>query len=581
MNYDALTMAAVADELRERVLGGWVQKVVLPADLSLGLGIYAQHQVHWLLLSAHPQEARVQLVSEKLARASDQVSPLLLLARKRIRGQKLSAVEQVPYERVLTLAIGDCQLIVEAMGRHSNVILVGADGLILDSMKRIAPPMSRERLVLPHHPYVPPPAQNKLVPTVLTADELSLAFSAANPTAPAWQVLVSAVAAVSPTLAREVVYRATGSAETLASAAKNLEAIVCNLKELFSSLHSRRWEPSVAMEGEIAVAYAPYELRHLSNVRRCHSINEALESYYAQSDRLSPVEQARARLREEIASARQPRLRRLEALEHQLAQGEQAEELRWRGEMLLAFGPSFTKGKSELEVEGKRIPVDPNRSWLENAQSYFLQYSHARRALEQVPDLLAKTEQEIAYLEQVETYVSMADSVEELRRLKQEMDQALTGPASRTAKPAVPQKGKANASVGTGASRTGGGSRSAGLSPYAVSSDGFEIYVGRSGLQNELLTFHMAGPDDVWLHARGVPGAHVVVRARLETISADTLLEAARLAARFSRAGGSGKVEVDYTARKHVRKIKGAPPGMVSYTHEQSLLVEPAGEVQA
>lgn len=577
MNYDALTMAAVADELRAKVLGGWVQKVVLPAELALGLGIYSHHQMHWLLLSAHPQEARAHLISERLARTSDEVSPLLLLARKHIRDQRLVAVEQMPHERVLTLTIGDCRLVIEVMGRHSNILLLDGEGLILDSVKRIGPSLSRQRIVLPHQPYTPPPAQTKAAMEALQPSDLEGAFREAEPRAPGWQVLVGSVAAVSPTMAREIIHRATGDASMPARAVDSAEVVLRHLRDLSAGLRTGQWKPSVAVQGEAVVAFAPYILTHLPGARLCQSISEALESFYTQSERLKPLEQARSRLQAIVVEGRRPRQRRLESLQRQMLQAEQAEELRWRGQMLLAFGPGLRPSQATLEVEGRQIPIDPRLSWLENAQACFRDYERARGALNEVPSRLAETRQELEYLDQLATYVSLAESVEELRRLEAELEQALPGAQARVEKTGQ----KAGMSQGkrprwpAGRPKMG---RAHGRQPqpYAVSPEGYDIYVGRSGLDNEAVTFQISRPDDLWLHARGVPGAHVIVRGGLEEVPAATLQQAARLAARFSQASEAGKVEVDYTARKHVRKIKGAPPGMVTYSHERTLLVEPA-----
>jgi len=216
MYFDALTMAAVADELRAQILGGRVQKVLFPDDLSVGMEVYAHGERRYLLASAHPEHARLHLAGEKLRRGVEKSTPLLLLLRKYVSGGRIAAIEQPPFERVLHIGVqhpeGNTTLIVETMGRYSNIVLVAEEGLILECIKRVGPEMSRYRRILPQHLYVPPPPQSKLDPTDVTELRLRDILFEASPESPIWRALVAGIGAVSPLIAREVVCRALGDA---------------------------------------------------------------------------------------------------------------------------------------------------------------------------------------------------------------------------------------------------------------------------------------------------------------------------------------------------------------------------------
>ncbi|HID87606.1 MAG TPA: hypothetical protein EYP55_09570, partial [Anaerolineae bacterium] len=227
MYFDALTMAAVAHELRETILGGRVQKVLQPDDLSIGLEVYAGRQRHYLLASAHPQHCRVHLTQTRPRRGVEAPSPLLLLLRKYARGGRISAVVQPPWERILQLELdhplGMSTLIVEVMGRHSNIILVDATGEVMDAIKRVTPEMTRVRVVLPHRPYAPPPPLAKLALSDLTEHRLRRTLAAAQD-APLWRALLGGLRGMSPLLAREIACRALGDAEAPVSAVDSLSS---------------------------------------------------------------------------------------------------------------------------------------------------------------------------------------------------------------------------------------------------------------------------------------------------------------------------------------------------------------------
>lgn len=566
MSFDAITLAAVRDDVERDLLGGRVERVVLPAELAVGIEVYAHGSKHWLFASAHPQQARVHLASERLARLSDDVSPLLLLLRKYVRDSRLTAVEQPAWERVLALSFEKrdedgsalaSRLIIEIMGRHSNIILVGANGRVLDSAKRVTTAISRQRTILPNQPYLPPPPLTKPSPVALGADELRrLCHEASNAKPTLAQALVTALAGVSPLLGREVAFRAAGSVAANLDVA-DWQRVALALRELVDDAVNHRWQPTLGLVGDEPVAFAAYELRQYPAMRRVATIGEALEAFHARAGQPARAgETGKAALRATLADIRERVERRRRALREALPRFEEVERIRRWGETLFAYGYLARKGDSQLEVEGETIALNLLLSAAENAQSYFKEYHKVKAGLEEVPKLLEAAEREHAFLAQVETDLDLASSPAEIEEVRQEL---------RAAGLLREQPGRRKPR-----------DRQLPLGKPLTSADGHQILIGRSARQNERVTFELATGGDVWLHARGVPGAHVIVKARGGTVPQRTLSEAAAYAAYFSRSRCDGNVAVDCTSQRFVKRVKGGPPGMVTYTNEQTLHVRPA-----
>ena len=583
MTFDALTMHAVRDQLETSLLSGLVEKVVPLADLEVGLRIHSRHRDFNLLISADPQAARVHLVEGTLRRLSDEVTPFHLLLRKYVRDGRIVAISQPALERVMRLDVEKRQddgsitrssLIIEIMGRHSNVILVGVDGQILDAIKRVPPSLSRLRPVLPHLLYSPPPPTDKLNPmSPILGRQLAAAARQSAPSSPLWRLLQEAVAGLGPLSAREVAYRALGDAAAQLSAIRSWEPVVERLQELLQPLESREWSPSVVLEGETVLHYAPFPITQFpgSRVERVESISLAVERAYADRLRLRPGEALRGPLRASIEARLERVRRREESLRNALARGEKAEELKLKGQAILASMSRIQPGDAELMWEGQRISLDPRLSPSDNAQRYFRDYAKARDAVREVPALLESARLEREYLEQMLTMAELADGEVELRALARELAEASQegsgGVASgEGARPKREQKARRDSRKKV--------EQPAGTFKRLTSSEGHTILVGGSARGNERVTFDLASGNDLWFHARGVPGAHVILKVGSSTPSERALLEAAGVAALRSQARGSGKVLVDYTPQRYVKKVKGGPHGLVTYSNERTVRVD-------
>jgi len=565
MFFDALTMACIADELRATVLGGRVQQALLPDPLSVGLEIYTENRRHCLLASAHAETGRLVLAGDKLRRGSDTETGLLVLLRKVLRGSMLSAIEQPPFERILRLTFdhpewGPNVLAIEIMGRHSNVILIGAGNRVLDAVKRVGSRVSAARPILPGQAYTPPPPQSKLAPTDLTEYRMQQILAGSEPEAQLWQVLVAGVKGISPFLAREIACRAVGHPRVTASQVERPAQLCETVSEMLTPLESGRWQPSVVLEEGRVVAYAPYPVSHRGQSEPVQSMSEAIERYTSAVADVDPYAGARRPVRQAIAEARAHLTRRREALERQLDQADGSDRLREWGKWLLTYAHTIIPGQTELvadigDGELLHIPIDPDRSPAENAQAYFSGYRKGQRAGEGGPSRLEEVDLALRDLEQLETDLDLSASRPEIDLVREVLAEA--------------------GYLRSGKKRTPAGAHSGPLS--ATSPDGLTILVGRNSRQNDDVTFRRAEGDDWWFHAHGVPGAHVLVRAGNRDLPPATVRRAAELAAYFSRLRGEAQAQVDYTRRRHVRRIPGAAPGLVTYSREQTIRVEPRG----
>jgi predicted ribosome quality control (RQC) complex YloA/Tae2 family protein len=561
MYFDTLTVTAIADELRADLLGGRVQHVVLPDDLSVALEIYRQGQRRYLLASADAQYARVHLVAEKPRRGVEAESPLLLMLRKYVRGGHLINIIQPPWERVLHFQFehpeGNTTLVVETMGRHSNIMLLDADKTVLEAVKRVTPDMSRVRPIRPQLSYALPPPQDKTPPDQLTAEGLSRSIEDASPGDQLWRTLLRQVLGLSPLSAREVVYRVTGQARAVVSAGLAPARLVEAIRELTQPVETGAWQPSSVVQGGLIRAYAPYPLTQYDDYILLDSMNAAVHTYYAQEIGRDAYAEARRSAREPIDAARERLERRLRSLERSRVDADEVARLRQSGELILGYQWQIEPGQEVLEMayeidgEPLRIELDPGLSAVENAQAYFEQYGKAKRAAQQVPRRMAQAKLQLEYLDQLETDLALAETRPDIDAVYQAL-------------------------VESGFARQPTQHKPSGRSePIRAEAGDFTIWIGRNARQNEIVTFQKAAKDDLWLHARGVPGAHVVIKRAGQDIPAEVVQRAAQWAAHQSAARGNAHVDVDVTRVRSVRRIKGGAPGQVVYTDETTLNVEP------
>ena len=566
MNLDAFTVSALVDELLDSVAGGRIQDVLDVDEHTIGLEIYAGHARHYLLLNASPQSPRIHLAPGKLRRGLPQPTTLGLLLRRHLEGGHITHVYQPPWERILVIEVegaeGPLSLIGELMERRSNLLLV-ADGRILDCLRRVGPQENRVRVSLPNHPYVPPPAQTgKITPDQADEAVISGLLDAAELAGrKAHQALSGGIFGISPLLGREIIFRAEGDSEVAAGRA-HADRIADELRALTTPLLARRWNPGISEQDGRVTAFSVFPLTWLPGWHPVESVSAALSAYYSAPVGIEAYDAAKLPLRDALKEARAKVEARLQSLRRSLKDTTELDALRQSGELILAYQYTLVPGQDTLraayEVEGPElvIALDAKLTPLENAQRYFDRYNRGKRALDDVPGLVQAAETELATLAQLVTDLDLAASWPDIDDVQQ----------------AVAALGYWR---GAAPKRAGGG-KSAPL--RLVTDDGFVLWVGRNSRQNELVTFGKAASTDLWLHARGIPGAHVIIRSDGRTVPEAVLSLAAGLAAYYSAAQHEAAVPVDVTLRKHVRRISGAGPGMVSYRNETTRLAAPVRE---
>lgn len=574
MYLDAFTLSALVDEFLDVLVGGRVQDSLSVDEFGLGLEIYANHQRRYLYMSADPQTPRIHLVPDKLRRGLQQPTQLGLLFRRHVEGGIITHVSQPEWERIIHIDVqgqeGDVTIIVEPMERRSNLLLVqGSAGLstgtIMDCIRRVGADENRYRVSLPGHEYVPPPPQTgKLSPFGLSLESLIGLFDQnQDAKRKTHQVLTSRLLGFSPLLAKEVVYRASGGIDQKAVAA-DPDKLLAALRETIAPLQRREWQPGVAENERGVEAYSVYPLTSIDGWQRVELVSEAMTRFYNAPVGEDAYNAAKVPVRDAIHDAMGKVSGKLDSLQRSMTDETERDTLRQSGELILAYQYGIETGQSELRAQYDLdapelvIALDPAQTPLENAQRYFDKYNRAKRALDDVPGLIRETENELQFLAQLETDLELAGNWLEI----DEVQQALQARGYWKGKPRA---------------RMGGSGKSAPL--RFVTKDGFVIWVGRNSRQNEIVTFDKGGPQDLWLHARGAAGSHVIVKFDGRQIPEKVIEAAAALAAYYSAGRGETSIIVDVTPRRYVRKIKGGAAGMVTYRNEETRTVTPRAEV--
>lgn len=554
---DALTVRALGAEFNELLGGGRVQNVYFLAPQVCGLEVYANHTRHYLYASAERQQARLLLVTEKLRAASVPLTPFFLLLKKYAQGAFINRILVIPRERILRFefdsrAQGISTLVVELMGTRTNFILLDAGGIILDALERVPASAKRARVLAPRAQYVPPPPQGKADPLDLSAFELEKILERASDETLTGR-LIASIAGTSPFLARELSFRAARDV----NAAYNSTCVT----KLYAEIQHVWREPAapcIAWQDAQPIAVAAFPLTHLPNVENVSSMSAALEKFFGAAESYETV---KAPLRAQIGNAREKLERKRASLERELVAPKEIEQLKLKGEMILGYQYALTPGQSHLrapvdETLTLDIALDPARSPIENANRYFDQYKRARDAQARVPEHIAVAENDIAFADQILNDLDNAET-------RAEID-------------AVVEQARAENLLTAAKMQSAGRAPRSGPRQFG-SPDGLQILVGRNAGQNEELTFERAKADDLWLHARGHAGSHVVILSNGAKIPEATLEFAASLAAYYSQARSDSAVDVIYTPRKNVHRVRGAGahPGLVSVKDEKVIRVRP------
>jgi predicted ribosome quality control (RQC) complex YloA/Tae2 family protein len=561
MSFDGIVTRAVVHELSRLLNGGRITKIYQPSELELILHIRSHGKNHQLLLSAHPSYARVQLTKAKSDNPTEPPMFCMLL-RKHAEGGIIESIKQVGMERIIHLdfrtrdELGDVvnqRLVVEIMGRHSNILLIDPDkNIVFDGIRRVSHAVSQYRQIYPGAPYIAPPSQGKRNP--LTVDKTAFISGFDYNGGRLDKQMVERFTGISPLLAKEILHQ-TGFGNR------------DKLWETFSSYMERAeqydFQP-VVIKGKQKSYFYVWPLSHIDGEKQTFpSISECLEHFYygkAQRDRIrQQTHDLIRRLKNEIDK----NTKKVEILKKEIKQAEKADQYRMFGELVTASLYQIKRGDTEVktinyfdpETPEVTIPLDPTLSPSENAQRYFKKYNKLKAAKKWNAEQIQKAEEENLYLESVLVQLENC-SLREVEQIREELAEQgwLKGQPKRRERKRkdvpIPLK--------------------------VISRDGTVILVGKNNKQNDYLTHQLASSTDTWLHTKEIPGSHVVIRSK--QVSEQTLLEAAMLAAYFSKGRESSQVPVDYTLIKYVKKPSGARPGFVTYENQKTLYVTPDEE---
>lgn len=568
MYLDAFTISALVDEYMDTLVGGKVQNSLDIDPQSVALEIYASQRRQYLYISADNNNPRLFTSPEKMRRGTQKPSQVGLLLRRYVENGRITHISQPAWERVVHFHIegaeGEVELIIEPMERRANLLVV-KEGIILDCVRRVGPEDNRFRLSLPAHAYQPPPPMvGKRNPFDITVEDISgFIEQTTDPKQKLVKTLSAHLLGFSPLLSKEIVFRAHGNIDQRTHDS-DPEAIISAIEAVITPMKQREWQAGIIIdEDNIVMGYSVYPITHQDGWQPLDSINEALLTYYGAPVGEDAYNNAKKPVQAGIEEARAKMTAKLESLERSLKDDDEREVMRQSGELILAYQYTLEKGQTELVAEYEMdappltIKLDPTLSPLDNAQRYFNQYNKAKRALEDVPALIEETQNELDYLNQLEMDLEIATNWPEIDDVQQALQAA-------------------GYWQGRKAKRIGGGGLSAPL--RIVTQDGFVIWVGRNSRQNEIVTFKKSSPEDLWLHARQVPGAHVIIKFDGRTITDELIEQAAGIAAYYSKRRSDGRVPVDVTRIKYVKKIKGAAQGMVTYRNERTITIMPINE---
>ncbi len=565
MPMDGLTLGFVAREMEPLLLGGRIDKVTQPEKDTLILWIRAGSENRRLLLCASPNNARCHLTAQNFPNPLEPPMFCMLL-RKQLLGGRVVSLRQIGGDRVLHLTVDTVDelgdhvsrvLILEVMGRHSNLILVDGQGRIIDAARHVNQDMSRVRQIQPGLAYAPPPGQDKLSPEEATAERL-LPYLEQYASLPLAKALGQSLTGFSMPAARELCCRLTGSAQGTLTAAELPEAA----RRAADFLRRMRdLTPPVVLldaQGDPADMFPfPYVSCDTARQKPFPSLSAALENYFGVRDQKDRLEQKSASMVRLLKTHIERCEKKLALQNEELANAARMEEYRLMGELLNANLWQLRRGQEVAvvpnyydEAGGQvSIPLDKQLTPAQNAQRYFKKYQKARSARETAAEQKEKTLAELSFLESALLDVGKCVGESELNEIRGELQRTgylRSGMNRRQLKQLPPSR------------------------PYRYrSQDGIEICVGKNSLQNDRLTGSARG-EEMWLHAKDMPGSHVIIRAEGEVPPA-TLKQAAQLAAWYSKGQRSSNVPVDYTLRKYVKKPGGAPPGFVHYTNQRTV----------
>lgn len=570
MAFDGLCIAAITKECNEKLINSRIYKIAQPEKDELILTLKAQSGTYRLFLSADASLPLIYFCGE------NKQSPLsapnfCMLLRKHLQNGRIVAVRQPSLERIVCIDIkhlnelGDlCKktLIIELMGKHSNIIFCDSENKIIDSIKHISGMVSSVREVLPGRTYFIPDTMEKINPLETDFDRFCTLFEKSTPL---FKALYTSFTGFSPVISQEICYRANIDSDLPANVLSDLQkkALFKTFADIIKTVSNGDFTPTIYEENGIPKEFSVLPLSTFSHCEKKEfdSVSSLLENYYATKNKITRIRQKSIDLRKVVQNTLEKDIKKYDLQLKQIADTEKREKYRIYGELINTYGYNVSPGSREFSAnnyytgEDIVIPLDPTLSPTENAKKYFEKYNKMKRTYEALSELTIQVKEEIDHLESILSSLDIALMEEDLLEIRLEMEQC--GYLKKK------YQGKGNKSP-----------KITSKPFHYLSSDGYHMYVGKNNFQNEELTFKVATGNDWWFHAKGVPGSHVIVKANNEELPDSTFEEAARLAAFYSKAKEQDKVEIDYIQKKHIKKPAGGKPGFVIYHTNYSMMID-------
>lgn len=581
MALDGFVVANVVSELKDKLIDGRISKISQPEKDELVLTIKRGKDSYKLYLSANASLPLIYLTEE--SKQNPMVAPgFCMLLRKHLNSAKILDIFQPGLERIIRIKIehlnemGDLcikYLIIEIMGKHSNIIFCDEEDIIVDSIKRISHMVSSVREVLPGRQYKIAQTGEKSDPLTITPEEFKA--SVLNKPLPLEKAIYSALTGFSPLMATELVHRSSLGSAPSANALTEEEGLHLfrNFEHMREDLINSRFSPNIVFDGKEPVEFSCFSLSCYKDLEVYgeDSISKVLETFYSSKNTVSRIRQKSTDLRKIITNAMERAVKKYDLQLKQLKDTDKRDKYRIYGELINTYGYQVESGAKSFQAlnyytnEEITIPLDETLTPAENAKRYFEKYNKLKRTYEALTKLLEETKADIEHLDSIKTSLDMALAEEDLAALKEELMEF--GYMKR-------KFSKAPGSKGGGKVKA---AKKINSKPFHyISSDGFHMYVGKNNYQNDELTFKFATGGDWWFHSKKIPGSHVIVKSNGTPLPDRTFEEAAGLAAYYSKGRENDKVEIDYTEKKNVKKPGGAKPGFVVYYTNFSMVAAPS-----
>ncbi|MGG4130909.1 NFACT RNA binding domain-containing protein [Paenibacillus illinoisensis] len=570
MALDGIVTRAIVHEL-QGCKGGRISKIHQPNGHDVVLTLRAQRGNSKLLISASPTYPRVHF-TEKTFLNPTEAPMFCMLLRKHCEGAIIEEIRQIGMERIIHIDVrqrdelGDVsvkRIIIELMGRHSNIVLLDpVTGTILDGIHHVTPSISSYRVIMPGFSYTAPPEQHKVNPLEVNSVEFLKGYSETEEEATRW--LVNSFSGLSPLIAGEIAARASNRDNGDASAEAN--PLWNAFDSVMEPVRENNYTPITGLNAKGKMIFSAVRLQSIQDAEKTYdTMSKCMEDYYGDKAERDTVKQKVSDLLRFLQNERSKNVKKLDNLNKDLLEADDAEKYRLWGELLFASLHQISKGDKSVELVNFydedqatiTIALDPLLTPSDNAQRYFKRYNKYKNSLAVIHEQLGKTKDEIVYLDNLLQQLSIA-SMNDIEEIREELVQQ--GYLRDRNKKGKKKKKNDRPTV-----------------HQFTSTEGIDILVGKNNLQNEYVTNRLASANDTWLHTKDIPGSHVVIRST--DFGEATLEEAAQLAAYFSQAKESSSVPVDYTFIRHVRKPSGAKPGFVIYDHQKTLFVTPNEEL--